>query len=101
MLTMPKITSLGGALDALGRAAAPSAPASMSRPAPQTMTAAFDDMAAVFGTPRTVEEARVDHSAAAGWQIRAPTFGRAVGVGVGVGLGAIAARALRAAFGGK
>ena len=57
MLTMPKITSLGGALDAVGRAAAPSAPASLSRPAPQTTTTACDDMAAVFGTPRTVEEA--------------------------------------------
>lgn len=97
MYQMPKIGSLGGVLDAVGRAAVPAAP-SPSRFAPPTPQFTLEVPSPEFAMPRTIDEAKVDHAAASGWQQRAPTFGRAIGIVGGVGLAVFALRALRSVF---
>jgi hypothetical protein len=91
-MSLPRIGSLGGVLEAVGRAAVPSPTGPTARPAPQPLPVAFDDLSPVFGNPRTVEEAKVDHAAASGWRQRSPTFGRTIGILVGVGLGLLVVR---------
>jgi hypothetical protein len=86
-----ELSRVGGALDALGRAAVPSTPPprpSQAAPASDYMTG----LVALAESYLTREEAMIERRRAMEWQAEAPGLGAVVGVLIGLSAGAYFAR---------